>query len=87
MIAASAAFRRLGKAVETAVSPAPICHRAEAPVLMKPPGWRSIRRAAMNEMVLAYAAAYPEEIQDCLALHAHRDFAGLKDFLPGLELL
>jgi hypothetical protein len=43
--------------------------------------------AGLVKMVLAYAAAYPEEIQDCLALHAHRDFEGLKEFLPGLELL
>jgi len=39
------------------------------------------------KMALAYAAAYPEEIKDCLKLHAHRDFEGMKEILPGLELL
>jgi hypothetical protein len=43
--------------------------------------------AALVKMALAYAAAYPQEINDCLELHAHRDFAGLKEILPGLELL
>ena len=43
--------------------------------------------AGLVKMGLAYAAAYPEEIQDCLALHAHRDFEGLREILPGLELL
>jgi len=38
-------------------------------------------------MALAYADAYPEEINDSLALHAHRDFEGLKEVLPALELL
>ncbi len=43
--------------------------------------------AGLVKMVLAYAAAYPQEIKDCLELHASRDFAGLKEVLPGLELL
>jgi hypothetical protein len=43
--------------------------------------------AAMVKMTLAYADAHPEEINDCLALHAHRDFAGMQEILPGLELL
>jgi hypothetical protein len=43
--------------------------------------------AGLVKMVLAYAAAHPEEIKDCLELHAHRDFKGMKEFLPGLELL
>jgi hypothetical protein len=43
--------------------------------------------AGLVKMVLAYAAAYPEEIKDCQELHAHRDFKGMKEFLPGLELL
>jgi len=43
--------------------------------------------AGLVTMALAYAAAYPEEINDCLTLHAHRDFIGLKETLPGLELL
>ena len=43
--------------------------------------------AGLVKMVLAYADAYPKEINDCLALHAHRDFEGMKEVLPGLELL
>ena len=43
--------------------------------------------AGLVTMALAYAAAYPEEINNCLTLHAHRDFIGLKETLPGLELL
>ena len=43
--------------------------------------------AGLVKMALAYADAYPQEISDCLALHAHRDFAGMKEVLPGLELL
>ena len=43
--------------------------------------------AALVKMVLAYATAYPEEIQDCLHLHARRDFDGMKELLPDLELL
>ena len=43
--------------------------------------------AGLVKMVLDYAAAYPQEIKDCLELHASRDFAGLKEVLPGLELL
>jgi hypothetical protein len=43
--------------------------------------------AALVKMALAYAEAYPLEIKDCLELHAHRDFAGMKKILPGLELL
>jgi len=39
------------------------------------------------KMALAYADAHPEEINDCLALHSHRDFEGMKQILPGLELL
>ena len=37
-------------------------------------------------MALAYADAYPAEINGCLELHAHRDFAGMKKILPGLKL-
>jgi hypothetical protein len=43
--------------------------------------------AALVKMAMAYADAYPEEINDCLQLHAHRDFEGMKKILPGLELL
>lgn len=43
--------------------------------------------AGLVKMALDYAATHPEEIQDAQALHAHRDFAGMKAFLPGLELL
>jgi len=43
--------------------------------------------SGLVKMVLAYAAAYPEEIKDCRELHAHRDFKEMKEFLPGLELL
>jgi hypothetical protein len=43
--------------------------------------------AALVKMALAYADAYPEEINDCLELRAHRDFEGMKRILPGLELL
>jgi hypothetical protein len=43
--------------------------------------------AALVKMALTYADAYPEEIQDCLQLHAQRDFEGMKIILPGLELL
>jgi hypothetical protein len=43
--------------------------------------------AGLVKMALAYADAHPEEINDSLALHAHRDFEGLKEVLPGLELL
>lgn len=43
--------------------------------------------AALVKMALAYADAYPEEIQECLALHERRDFSGLKEFLPELELV
>ena len=38
-------------------------------------------------MALAYAEAYPEEIAASLALHAHRDFEGLKAVSPNLEKL
>jgi hypothetical protein len=43
--------------------------------------------AALVKMALAYADAYPEEIDDCLKLYAHRDFERMKRILPGLELL
>jgi hypothetical protein len=43
--------------------------------------------AALVKMARAYADAYPQEINDCLELHAHRDFEGMKKILPGLELL
>lgn len=43
--------------------------------------------AALVKMAQAYADAYPQEINDCLELHAHRDFEGMKKILPGLELL
>jgi hypothetical protein len=42
ILAASAAFRGAGKAVETAGAPVLIHHRAEAPVLMKPTPSRPI---------------------------------------------
>jgi uncharacterized protein (DUF433 family) len=38
-------------------------------------------------MALAYAAAYPAEIEACLALHAERDFEGLKTVSPALQAL
>jgi hypothetical protein len=43
--------------------------------------------AGLVKMALAYANAYPQEINDCLELHGHRDFEGMKKLLPGLELL
>ena len=43
--------------------------------------------ASLVKMVMAYADAHPDEIADCLKLHAHRDFAGMKELLPDLELL
>lgn len=39
------------------------------------------------KMAIAYAKAYPEEISASLALHAHRDFEGLKAISPNLEKL
>ena len=49
---------------------------------------RQVRRpAALVRMALAYAKQYPEEIADCLRLHAERDFEGLKQVLPSLERL
>ena len=42
---------------------------------------------AVVKMALAYAEAYLEEIAACLALHAHRDFDGLKASSPNLEEL
>lgn len=42
---------------------------------------------AVLKMALAYAEAYPEEIAAGLALHAHRDFEGLKSISPELEKL
>ncbi|MBI5385541.1 MAG: hypothetical protein HZA90_12755 [Verrucomicrobia bacterium] len=45
------------------------------------------RPAALVKMGLAYAEAYPEEIEASLALHAGRDFAGLKAEVPELEAL
>ena len=39
------------------------------------------------KMALAYAAAYPEEIEASLQLHAERDFEGMKKLLPTLERL
>jgi hypothetical protein len=38
-------------------------------------------------MALAYAAAYPEEIDASLELRATKDFSGLKQALPSLEKL
>jgi hypothetical protein len=43
--------------------------------------------AALTQMALAYADAYPQEIADCTALAAQRDFAGLKQEIPNLEQL
>jgi len=42
---------------------------------------------AIVKMALAYAEAYPEEIAASLALHAHRDFEGLKAVSPNVERL
>jgi hypothetical protein len=42
---------------------------------------------AIVKMALAYAGAYREEIAASLALHAHRDFEGLKAISPNLEKL
>ena len=42
---------------------------------------------AVVKMALAYAEAYPGEIAASLALHAHRDFEGLKAVSPSLEEL
>ena len=42
---------------------------------------------AVIRMVLAYAETYQEEIAASLALHAHRDYEGLKAVSPGLEKL
>lgn len=39
------------------------------------------------KMALAYAAAYPEEIEASLQLRAERDFEGMKRVLPTLEQL
>ena len=39
------------------------------------------------KMALAYAAAYPEEIEASLQLHAERDFEGMKRVLPTLKKL
>lgn len=43
--------------------------------------------AALINLALAYAEAYPQEIEDCAALAARRDFAGLKCEIPNLEQL
>lgn len=43
--------------------------------------------AALIRMALAYAEAYPQEIADCAALAARRDFAGMKREIPHLEQL
>ncbi|HEX9045848.1 MAG TPA: hypothetical protein VF988_02375 [Verrucomicrobiae bacterium] len=43
--------------------------------------------AALINMALAYADAYPQEIADSAALAARRDFAGLKQAIPNLEQL
>ena len=43
--------------------------------------------AALVRMALAYADAYPQEINDGAALAARRDFAGMKEEIPELEQL
>jgi hypothetical protein len=43
--------------------------------------------AALVRMALAYADAYPQEIKDGTALAARRDYAGMKEEIPDLELL
>jgi hypothetical protein len=49
---------------------------------------KQIRKpAALIKMALAYADAYPQEIADCAALAARRDFAGMKQEIPNLEQL
>lgn len=49
---------------------------------------KQIRKpAALITMALAYADAYPQEIADCAALAARRDFAGMKQEIPNLEQL
>ena len=49
---------------------------------------REVRKpTALVRMALAYAAAYPEEIEACLKLHRQRDFEGLKRTVPSLEKL
>jgi len=53
---------------------------AEAVKLIRKP-------AALVRMALAYADAYPQEIQDSAALAARRDFVGLKAEIPDLEQL
>ncbi len=45
------------------------------------------RPQALVKMALAYTAAYPEEIEAGLKLHAERDFAGLQRVIPTLEQL
>ena len=53
---------------------------AEAVKLIRKP-------AALVRMALAYADAYPQEIADCAALAARRDYAGMKQEIPELEQL
>jgi hypothetical protein len=43
--------------------------------------------AALVRMALAYADAYPQEIADCAALAARRDYDGLRREIPELEQL
>ena len=42
---------------------------------------------AVVKMALAYADAFPEEIEASLTLHANRDFEGLRSVSPKLEKL
>ncbi len=56
----------------------------ETPLL--PPG-RWSEPPASVKMAMAYAAAYPEEIEARLKLVAERDFAGLQRVIPTLEQL
>ena len=42
---------------------------------------------SLVKMALAYAAAYPDEIEASLQLYADRDFEGMKKVLPTLEEL
>ena len=53
---------------------------AEAVKLIRKP-------AALVRMALAYADAYPQEIEDSAALASRRDYAGMKQEIPELEQL
>lgn len=42
---------------------------------------------ALLRMAMAYADAYPQEVQDGAALAARRDYDGMKEEIAELELL